>query len=69
MVAERARRKWYASRYNAEKVQTWTNIGADEIEEFMRFCPMPDGFLDEASEYEIIDRTFRCLEEFDSREK
>ncbi len=69
MVAERARRKWYASRYNAEKIQQWTNLGEDEMEAFMKFCPMPDNFLDEASDYEIIERTFRCLEEFDQREK
>jgi hypothetical protein len=69
MVAERARRKWYSSRYNAEKIKQWTNLGEDEMEAFMKFCPMPDNFLDEASDYEIIERTFRCLEEFDQREK
>ena len=69
MVAERARRKWHATRYNAEKVQAWTNMGDDEIESFMKFCPMPEMFLDEASDYEIIERTFRCLEEFDQRER
>jgi hypothetical protein len=69
MVAERARRKWYASRYNAEKVQQWTNLGGGEIQDFMKFCPMPDAFLDEASDYEIIERTFRCLEEFDQRDR
>lgn len=68
MVAERARRKWYATRYNAEKVQEWTGIGDDEIEAFMKFCAMPDAFLDTAGDYEIIERTFRCLEEFDERE-
>ena len=69
MVAERARRKWHASRYNAEKVQGWTNLADEELADFMRFCPMPENFLDEASDYEIIERTFRCLEEFDQREK
>jgi hypothetical protein len=69
MVAERARRKWHASRYNAGKVQAWTNLGDEEIEAFMKFCPMPELFLDEASDYEIIERTFRCLEEFDQRER
>jgi hypothetical protein len=68
MVAERARRKWYATRYNAEKVQAWTGIGDDEIEAFMKFCAMPDLFLDTAGDYEIIERTFRCLEEFDERD-
>jgi hypothetical protein len=68
MVAERARRKWYASRYNAAKVREWTGIGEEEIAEFMKFCPMPDAFLDEAGDYDIIERTFRCLEEFDQRE-
>jgi hypothetical protein len=30
---------------------------------------MPELFLEEASDYEIIERTFRCLEEFDQRER
>ena len=68
MVAERARRKWYASRYNAAKVKEWTGMEDAEIDEFMKFCPMPDAFLDEAGDYEIIERTFRCREEFDQRE-
>ena len=69
MVAERARKKRNASHYNAYKVQQWTGLGDEEIEEFMRFCPMPDWFLDEASEYQIIEKTFRCLEDFDNREE
>ena len=69
MVAERARRKWFARRYNAAKVQEWTGLSDDEIGEFMQFCPMPDAFLEEAGDYDIIERTFRCLEEFDQREK
>lgn len=69
MVAERARKKRNAVRYNAAKVQGWTGLQDDEIDEFMRFCPMPDGFLEEASELEIIDRTFQCLEDFDNREE
>ena len=69
MVAERARRKFNSYRYNANKVQQWTGLLDDEIEEFMRFCPMPQAFLDEASEYEIIEKTFRCLEDFDNRQE
>lgn len=69
MVAERARKKRNAMRYNAEKVKRWTGMGDDEIDEFMRFCPMPDAFIDTATEYEIIERTFRCLEDFDNRER
>ena len=69
MVAERARRKSNSFRYNAEKVQKWTGLLDDEIEEFMRFCPMPQTFLESASEYEIIEKTFRCLEDFDNREE
>lgn len=69
MVAERARKKSNAIRYNAAKVQKWTGLLDDEIEEFMRFCPMPDLFLDAATEYEIIEKTFRCLEDFDNREE
>jgi len=69
MVAERVKKKRNSFRYNAEKVQGWTGLQDDEIAEFMKFCPMLDGFLEEASEYEIIERTFRCLEEFDNREE
>ena len=69
MVADRARIKSNALHYNAEKVQKWTGLLDDEIEEFMRFCPMPQTFLDTASEYEIIEKTFRCLEDFDNREE
>jgi len=69
MVAERARKKQNSLRYNAEKVQKWTGLEDSEIEEFMRFCPMPQVFLDTATEYEIIEKTFRCLEDFDNREE
>jgi hypothetical protein len=69
MVAERARKKRNAQRFNGAKVQQWANLGDDEIEEFMKFCPMPDAFLDEASEYQIIEKVFRCLEDFDNREE
>ena len=69
MVAERARKKQNALRYNAAKVQQWTGLEDSEIEEFMRFCPMPDAFLETAGEYEIIEKTFRCLEDFDNREE
>lgn len=68
MVAERARKKQNAKRYNAQKVSDWTGLKDEELEEFMRFCPMPDAFLETASEYEIIAKTFRCLEDFDNRE-
>jgi len=69
MVAERARKKRVAQKYNAVKVQQWTGLLDDEINEFMRFCPMPDAFVEEASELEIIEKTFRCLEDFDSLEE
>lgn len=69
MVAERARKKQNARRYNAQKVSEWTGLKEEELEEFMRFCPMPDAFLETASEYEIIAKTFRCLEDFDNREE
>jgi len=68
MVAERARKRANAQRFNIEKVKQWTGLEDVEIEDFMRFCPMPDGFLETATEYEIIEKTFRCLEDFDSRE-
>ncbi len=68
MVAERARRKRHMQRYNSVKVQEWTGIQDDEIQEFMKFCPMPDCFLEEASDFEIVEKTFRCLEDFDNRE-
>lgn len=69
MVAERARKKALSYRYNARKVKEWTGLEDDELEEFMRFCPMPDAFLEEATEYDIISKTFRCLEDFDNREE
>jgi len=69
MVAERVKRKSNILKYNGLKVQKWTGLLDEEIEEFMRFCPMPQSFLDEASEYEIIEKTFRCLEDFDNREE
>jgi hypothetical protein len=69
MVAERARKKRNALKYNAEKVQKWTGLGDEEIEEFMKFCPMPDAFMDESTEYQIIEKVFRCLEDFDNREE
>lgn len=68
MVAERARKKRLAVKYNAAKVQRWTGLQDDEIDDFMRFCPMPDLFLEQASELEIIEKTYRCLEDFDNRE-
>lgn len=68
MVAERARKKLISKRYNSRKVQEWTGLETDELEEFMRYCPMPESFLEEATEYEIIAKTFRCLEDFDNRE-
>lgn len=68
MVAERARKKRLSVKYNAAKVQRWTGLQDDEIDDFMRFCPMPDLFLEEASELEIIEKTYRCLEDFDNRE-
>jgi hypothetical protein len=68
MVAERARKKRLAVRYNALKVQSWTGLEDHEIDAFMQFCPMPEAFIEQASELEIIERTFRCLEEFDNRE-
>jgi len=69
MVAERARKKRVALKYNPLKVQKWTGLLDDEINEFMKFCPMPDAFVEESSELEIIEKTFRCLEDFDSREE
>lgn len=68
MVAERARKKRNAVKYNAAKVQKWTGLGDEEIGEFMNFCPMPDAFIDESTEYQIIEKVFRCLEDFDNRE-
>jgi hypothetical protein len=69
MVAERARKKKLSQRYNPDRVREWTGLDETEIEAFMKFCPMPEAFLELASEYDIIDRTFRCLEEFDNREE
>jgi len=69
MVAERARKKRNAVKYNAAKVQKWTGLGDEEIAEFMNFCPMPDAFVDESTEYQIIEKVFRCLEDFDNREE
>lgn len=69
MVAEKARKKQLAYRYNARKVAEWTGLRSPELEEFMKFCSMPDYFIEAASDYEIIDKTFRCLEDFDNREE
>lgn len=69
MVADRARKKALAKRYNAEKVKEWTGLEDAELEEFMLFCPMPEAFLEEATEYDIIAKTFRCLVDFDNRDE
>lgn len=69
MVAEKAQRKWIAQRYSPQKVSEWTGLQGAELDEFMKFCSMPDYFVQSASEYEIIDKTFRCLQDFDNREE
>ena len=69
MVAAKAKRKWVAQRYNPEKVSQWTGLQSPELEEFMKFCSMPDYFVEASSEAQIIDRTFHCLQDFDNREE
>lgn len=69
MVADRARKKVLSVKYNAQKVSAWTGLVDEELEEFMQYCPMPEAFLESATEFEIISKTFRCLEDFDNREE
>lgn len=67
MRQEERRRQLAEMRYNRLMVSQNTGLNGDELDRFMRFCPVPDEFVLRASEYELIERVKECYRRWVSR--
>lgn len=61
LVARRAVERYITARYNRDVVAEQTGLSGDDLTEFMRYCPISDEFILEASDYELAARINRCL--------
>jgi hypothetical protein len=64
MIWETRYKEYIQKKYNAGLVERYTGLTGHYLEEFMRFCPMPDIFIIHASDYDIAERIFQCLEDY-----
>jgi hypothetical protein len=61
------RRQLAELRYNRLFVSQTTGLNGDELDEFMRICPVPDEFALRASDYELTERVKECYRRWVSR--
>lgn len=64
MIWEHKYKEYIQKRYNAQLVERYTGLTGHYLEEFMRFCLMPDLFIIHATDYELAERIFRCLDDY-----
>lgn len=63
--AEEAQKAYIATKFNRDIVQRITGIEEEEVlNEFMKFCVIPDNFLLESSDYQIHEAVLGCFKEF-----
>jgi hypothetical protein len=63
--AEESQKAYIATRFNREIAQRITGLEEEEVlNEFMKFCQLPDKFLLESSEYQIHEAVLGCFKEF-----
>lgn len=60
MRQEDRRRQLAESRYNRLFVSQATGLNGDDLDQFMRYCPVPDEFVLRASDYELMERVKEC---------
>ena len=67
---EDKRRAYIDSRYNKEVVMEVTGLEEGEkLDAFMNSCTISDGFITDASEYELYDAILSCYKNFESQFK
>ncbi|AHM58321.1 hypothetical protein D770_00225 [Flammeovirgaceae bacterium 311] len=65
MAVEDQNKAFIATKFNKEVVQDITGLEDDEkLNEFMKFCVLPDDFLVKASTYEIHEAVLGCFKDF-----
>ncbi|WP_224999212.1 carboxypeptidase-like regulatory domain-containing protein [Cesiribacter sp. SM1] len=65
MAVQEQNEAYIATKFNKEVVQNITGLEDEEkLNEFMKFCVMPDDFLMKASEYEIHEAVLGCFKDF-----
>ncbi|MDP5122035.1 MAG: carboxypeptidase-like regulatory domain-containing protein [Spirosomaceae bacterium] len=58
-------KKFYAElRYNKRWVNYLTKLEGDELDVFMKFCPMTDDYILRASDYDLTYEVFKCFRQF-----
>lgn len=62
LVMRRAIEERITTRYNRNVVAQQTGLSGDDLTEFMRYCPISQEFILEASDYELAERISRCFE-------
>ncbi|EMR01337.1 carboxypeptidase-like regulatory domain-containing protein [Cesiribacter andamanensis] len=63
--AEESQKAYIATKFNRDIAQRITGLEDEEqLNEFMKFCVLPDKFLLESSEYQIHETVLGCFKEF-----
>ncbi len=58
-------KKFYAElRYNKPWVNYLTKLEGQELDNFMKFCPLTDDFILRASDYDLTYEVFKCFRQF-----
>lgn len=58
-------KKFYAElRYNKRWVSYLTKLEGEELDIFMKFCPMTDDYILRASDYDLTYEVFKCFRQF-----
>jgi len=64
VLKEYPRQKAISEKYNMQVVEKITGLKDESLNEFMLFCKMPEDFILQANEYEIILAVNNCYKEF-----
>ncbi|MBO9639995.1 MAG: hypothetical protein J7576_17630 [Siphonobacter aquaeclarae] len=65
---EDRKHKLAETRYNEQFVNQITKLEGLELEQFMRFCPIPDDFILRSSEYDLMQKVKDCYKKFKARQ-
>ncbi|WP_131458264.1 carboxypeptidase-like regulatory domain-containing protein [Jiulongibacter sediminis] len=60
------KRFYITLRYNKGKVATITKLTEPDLTEFMNYCKLDDGFILEASDYDLTYQILMCLREYNN---
>jgi hypothetical protein len=65
IAAQEQNQAYIATKFNKEVVQNITGLeDGEKLNEFMKFCVLPENFLIKASEYEIHEAVLGCFKDF-----